>query len=109
MVDHQDTVRIEDTEITAVITVPEIVKEKDTEKEIAVLVREIITESVVGAERGTRSTGNITRTGTDTGRGTGTEKGLGPIFLLNFCQIFSLLSGREEMTEIVILALPRPE
>ena len=85
MVDHQDTVRIEDTEITAVITVPEIVKEKDTEKEIAVLVREIITESVVGAERGTRSTGNITRTGTDTGRGTGTEKGLGPIFLLNFC------------------------
>jgi len=91
MVDHQDTVRIEDTEITAVITVPEIVKEKDTEKEIVVLVREIITESVVGAERGTRSTGNITRTGTDTGRGTGTEK------------------GREEMTEIEILALPRPE
>ena len=85
MVDHQDTVRIEDTEITAVITVPEIVKEKDTEKEIAVLVREIITESVVGAERGTRSTGNITRTGTDTGRGIGTEKGWGQIFLLNFC------------------------
>ena len=108
MVDHQDTVRIEDTEITAVITVPEIVKEKDTEKEIAVLVREIITESVVGAERGTRSTGNITRTGTDTGRGTGTETGWGQI-IYNFCQIFSLLSGREEMTEIVILALPRPE
>merc|ERR1712112_692214 len=90
MADHQDTVRIEDTEITAVITVPEIVKEKDTEKEIAVLVREIITESVVGAERGTRSTGNITRTGTDTGRGIGTE------------------TGREEMTEIEIHALPRP-
>ena len=90
MVDHQDTVRIEDTEITAVITVPEIVKEKDTEKEIAVLVREIITESVVGAERGTRSTGNITRTGTDTGRGTGTEKGCGKILLLNFCKTFFL-------------------
>ena len=86
MVDHQDTVRIEDTEITAVITVPEIVKEKDTEKEIAVLVREIITESVVGAERGTRSAGNITRTGT--------EKGLN-IFVNLLSNIFLYYQGEK--------------
>ena len=74
--DHQDTVLIEDTEIIDVITVLEIAREKDTEKEIAVLESGIIIVNGAGAESVTRSTGNITRTVTDTGSGTGTETGL---------------------------------
>jgi len=88
---HQDTVLTEDTETIVVTTVLEIARETDTGREIAVLASEITIVSGAGAGSVMRSTGNITKTATDTGSGTGTE------------------TGREEMIEIVIPGLPRPE